>query len=71
MAKYRVELEFDVDEQKIGLYMLAYYLERNEYPIINKIFEDYNDDDTPKNFGFVPDEVCCYRITKITEIKDL
>lgn len=69
MARYKVELEFVVDTDKIGLYMLGYYLERNETNVINEIFKDYNDDDTPKNFGFVPDEVCLYRINKIEEVK--
>ena len=65
--RVKVELEFDIYEP-IPKYMLGYYLERNETLVINKIFEDYNDDDTPKNLGFIPDKIMSYRITKLEEV---
>lgn len=70
MAKFKVELEFHVDKEKIGKYMLGYYLERNMCPIVNTIFEDWNDDDSPRDLGFVPDEVCSFDIINIEEIKE-
>ena len=64
--KYKIELEFDVDDSKthptIGL--LAYYLERNTIPILNTIF-----DDIPKNL-FVPDEVMTYKVTEAKQLND-
>ncbi len=68
--KVKVELEFDVNEDYITKYMLAYYLERNSLHLVNCIFEDWNDDDTQKSFGFVPDEQCSFKVTNVEEIKD-
>ena len=70
--KYKVELEFDIDDSKSypSIYMFGYYLERNMNALCNHIFEDWNDDDTPKNLGFVPDEIMTYKVINIKELKD-
>jgi hypothetical protein len=50
--------------------MFGYYLERNMRPLCNEIFEDWEIDDTPKNLGFVPDEIMTFKIINIEELKD-
>lgn len=62
--KYRIELEFDVDDSKIHptIGLLAYYLEKNTIPILNTIF-----DDMPKKL-FVPDEVMTYKVTEAKQL---
>ena len=68
--KIKVELEFDVNEDYITKYMLAYYLERNSLHLIEYIFDDWNDDDTKTEWGFTPDSECSYKVTNVEEIKD-
>ena len=74
IMKYKVELEFDIatDKSKVfpSVYMFGYYLERNMRPLCNEIFEDWEIDDTPKNLGFVPDEIMTFKIINIEELKD-
>lgn len=70
-SKYRVELEFDIDESRITLPLLTYYLGYNQYQIQNAIFLDYDENDKPTyKYGIIPDRDCSFKVVRVEDVTD-
>ena len=69
MAKFRVELEFDFDDEiRMTADRVGYCLWRNDSLICNALFENERLEDSIRGKHPSGDEIACYEVTKIEKL---